>query len=224
MSSHWDNLAAATDGVLTPQDFESAAYRLLTEQCLYYSDQRSRSAYGIVERYEKDMARVLAPLGITLKVNRVGHYAVAIPIHAKSIPASAAQTLFALVLRGVFESMATTGYISEAGEVHVDLYELHDKYRLMTGKEFPATGEFHNLMRTMQRWGIARKLTEDEASGAGGTDGDGIAIRPGIIEVLGETALRRLAMLQEVKASGQDVTADTVESDEEENEVSDEAA
>lgn len=110
MSSHWDNLSAATDGLITPQDFESAAYRLVAEQCLYYSDQRSRTAYGIVERYEKEMAKVLAPLGITLKVNRVGHYAVAIPLHAKAVPASAAQTLFALVLRGIFESMATAGY------------------------------------------------------------------------------------------------------------------
>jgi len=224
MSSHWDNLSAATDGLITPQDFESAAYRLVAEQCLYYSDQRSRTAYGIIERYEKEMAKVLAPLGITLKVNRVGHYAVAIPIHAKAVPASAAQTLFALVLRGIFESMATAGYISEVGEVHVDLYDLHDKYRLMTGKEFPAVGEFHNLMRTMQRWGIARKLSEDEASGAGGTDGDGIAIRPGILEVLGETALRRLAMLQEAKASGHDTVAGTGESDDEDSEVTDEAA
>lgn len=224
MSSHWDNLSAATDGLITPQDFESAAYRLVAEQCLYYSDQRSRTAYGIVERYEKEMAKVLAPLGITLKVNRVGHYAVAIPIHAKAVPASAAQTLFALVLRGIFESMATAGYISEVGEVHVDLYDLHDKYRLMTGKEFPAVGEFHNLMRTMLRWGIARKLNEDEASGAGGTDGDGIAIRPGILEVLGETALRRLAMLQEAKASDHDTVAGTGESDNEDSEVIDEAA
>lgn len=223
MSSHWDNFSAATEGLITPQDFESAAYRLVAEQCLYYSDQRSRSAYGIVERYEKEMAKVLAPLGITLKVNRVGHYAVAIPIHAKAVPVSAGQTLFALVLRGIFESMATAGYISEVGEVHVDLYDLHDKYRLMTGKEFPAVGEFHNLMRTMQRWGIARKLSEDEASGAGGTDGDGIAIRPGILEVLGETALRRLAMLQEVKSSDHDSVAGTGESDED-SEVIDEAA
>lgn len=222
MSSHWDTLSAATDGQLTPQDFEAAAYRLVAEQCLYYSDARSRTAYGIVERYEREMSKVLAPLGITLKVNRVGHYAVAIPIHAKALPASAAQTLFALVLRGVFESMATAGYVSEAGEVHIDLYELHDKYRLMTGKEFPAVGEFNNLMRTMQRWGIARKLSEDEASGAGGTDGDGIAIRPGILEVLGETALRRLAMLQDVKARGQDAAAG--ESEEGESEAVDEAA
>lgn len=224
MSSYWDNLSAATDGLITPQDFESAAYRLVAEQCLYYSDQRSRTAFGIVERYEKEMAKVLAPLGITLKVNRVGHYAVAIPIHAKAVPASAAQTLFALVLRGIFESMATGGFISEVGEVHVDLYDLHDKYRLMTGKEFPAVGEFHNLMRTMQRWGIARKLNEDEASGAGGTDGDGIAIRPGILEVLGETALRRLAMLREAKASDHDTVARTGESDNEDSEVIDEAA
>ena len=68
MSSHWDNLSAATDGLITPQDFESAAYRLVAEQCLYYSDQRSRTAYGIVERYEKEMATVLAPRGITVNL------------------------------------------------------------------------------------------------------------------------------------------------------------
>jgi hypothetical protein len=225
MNSYWDALSAACDGAITPQDFESAAYRLVTEQCLYYHDHRSRTAYGIVEHYEKELAKALAPLGLVLKVNRIAHYAVAIPTHTRATPASAAQTLFALVLRGVFETMATAGYVNDAGEVHIDVFELHDKYRLMTGKEFPGVGEFRGLMRVMQRWGIARELGDDEASGAGDLACGGIAIRPGIIEVLGETALRRLALWQASKTSNQEAgDTDEVPNTAEEREVSDEAA
>lgn len=132
-------------------------------------------------------------------MNRALRYVVAIPRHAKTTLATVSQTLFALVLRGIYEESARVGLLSEEGEVLCDLIELTEKYRLMTGRELPAKGEFDTLMRTAKRWGIARRLDDDESSanlyGADSQVG-GIAIRPAMVDVLGEAALQRLVSWQ----------------------------
>ena len=61
----------------------------------------------------------------------------AVPCHAKTTLATVSQTLFALVLRGIYEESARVGYLSEEGEVLCDLIELTEKYRLMSGRETP---------------------------------------------------------------------------------------
>ena len=199
MSDHWNYLAERSDDLYTSEDFETAAYRLVSEQVLYHADQRSRVVYGIIDQYEREFSKALAPLGIILSVNRQLRYVSAIPQHAKSTPATVPQTLFALVLRGIYEESARAGFLTEAGEVVCDLIELGEKYRLMTGRELPTKGEFDSLMRTAKRWGIARRLDSDGSIAPNpSTDCQlgGIAIRPGITDVLGEAALRRLAIWQ----------------------------
>lgn len=84
--------------------------------------------------------------------------------------------------------------MNEHGEISCDLVELAEKYRLAAGRDLPGKGEFDSLMRTMQRWGIARKGEEtgpedDECAGQPYT----VVIRPAIADVLGEAALNRLA-------------------------------
>lgn len=195
MSDYWDTLAARSNGLYVSEDFESVAYRLISEQVLYHSDQRSRMAYTLAELYEREMEKVLSPFGIHLQINRSMRYVVAIPSHAKTTMATVSQTLFTLVLRGIYEESARVGYLSEDGEVFYDLVELGEKYRLMTGRELPAKGEFDALMRMAKRWGIARHLDDVETGSSGfGADGQvgGIAIRPAIVDVLGEAAMQRL--------------------------------
>lgn len=63
MSDYWDTLAARSNGLYASEDFESVAYRLISEQVLYYSDQRSRVAYTLAEQYEREMEKALTPLG-----------------------------------------------------------------------------------------------------------------------------------------------------------------
>lgn len=196
MSQSWEGPAAATEGAHTADEFEAAAYRLVAEQVLYHADRNSRTAYWMVDRFEREFRQALAPLGIDVAVNRQLRYACALPRHAKTGTASTAQTLLALVLRGIYDEYARTGQMNDYGEVVCDLVELAEKYRMATGRELPTKGEFDNLMRTMQRWGIARRseetevdIDENEAQG----QPYAVVIRPAIADVLGEAALARLA-------------------------------
>lgn len=196
MSNFWEALASRLDGVYVAEDFETAAYRLVSEQVIYHSDRSSRVSYSIVDLYEREFNKVLAPLGVSLTVNRQLRYVVAQPQHARASTATVAQTLFALVLRGLYEEGARAGDLSEEAEVTIDYIELQEKYRLMTGRDLPPKGELDSLLRAARRWGIARRLDDDDSTGLTllqEQSVSGIAIRPAIVDVLGETALMRLA-------------------------------
>jgi len=204
MSQYWESLASRTDGQHTSEELEMAAYRLAVEQVLYYADRHSRTAYWMVERYEREFRQALAPLGIDVQVNRQLRYAYALPKHAKAGAASIAQTVFALVLRAIYDESVSGGQLTEDGEVVCDLVELAEKYRLMCGKDLPTKGKLDGLMETMKRWGIARRSEE-----RGLDDNDDLAgqpyaviIRPAIADVLGEAALARLAQFRAVAFTG----------------------
>lgn len=222
----WEDLASRLDGIYTVEDFEIAAYRLVAEQVIYHSDRSSRVTYDILNLYEREFGKVLAPLGVSLSVNRQLRYITALPRHAKAGTATVAQTLFALVLRGLFDEGVRAGGLTEDGEVLCDYIELQEKFKLMTGRDLPTRGELDTLLRSAKRWGIARRL-EDEDSGQLGPQlepfAGGVAIRPAIVDVLGETALIRLAQWG---AARDEALADGAagESDEENQGMNDEAA
>lgn len=194
-SSPWENLAARSNGLHVIDDFEAASYRLAVEQVLYHADRGSRTAYYVVERYERDIKDALAPLGVDVHVNRQLRYAYAIPRHGRSGNATTQQTVFALVLRMVYEDSAKVGDLTDDGEVICDLLELDEKYRMLTGRELPGKGDLDSLIRNMRRWGIARLSTEQDDIGEEGLRDQpyAIVIRPAIVDILGETALQRLS-------------------------------
>lgn len=217
-SLFWENVASRSDGIVTGDDLEAAAYRLVTEQVLYHSDRQSRLAYGLIVQYERDFRQALAPLGVTLEINSQLRYAYGRPQHIKAGAASVAQTRLALVLRAIYDESARQGQFSDDGEVACGLVELSEKYRLMTGLELPGKGEFGALLRALKRWGIARQSDDaDLDSGASFT----VVIRPAIADILGETALMRLAQW-----SAPDVEVDEAgaEPAQEEEEFADEAS
>ena len=192
----WEDLANRLDGIYTVEDFETAAYRLVAEQVIYHSDRNSRVTYAIVDLYEREFDKVLAPLGVSLYINRQLRYATAQPRHAKAATATVAQTLFALVLRGLYDEGVRAGGLTEDGEILCDYIELQEKFRLMTGRDLPARGELDTLLRAAKRWGIARRLEDDDSTHLNPLQeqsAGGVAIRPAIVDVLGETALLRLA-------------------------------
>ena len=192
----WEDLASRLDGIYTVEDFETAAYRLVAEQVIYHSDRSSRVTYGILELYEREFAKVLAPLGVSLSINRQLRYVTAHPRHAKAGTATVAQTLFALVLRGLYDEGVRAGGLTEDGEVLCDYIELQEKFHLMTGRDLPTRGELDTLLRYAKRWGIARRLEDDDSghlTPLQEQSAGGVAIRPAIVDVLGETALIRLA-------------------------------
>lgn len=224
----WEDVASRLDGVYTVEDFETAAYRLVAEQVIYHSDRSSRVTYAILDLYEREFAKVLAPLGVSLSINRQLRYATALPRHAKAGTATVAQTLFALVLRGLYDEGVRAGGLTEDGEVLCDYIELQEKFHLMTGRDLPTRGELDTLLRFAKRWGIARRL-EDDDSGHLTTlqeqSAGGVAIRPAIVDVLGETALTRLAQWGAARdeAHGDGATGESVAIEDNQG-VNDEAA
>lgn len=200
MSQYWESLASRTDGQHTSEELEMAAYRLAVEQVLYYADRHSRTAYYMIERYEREFRQALAPLGIDVQVNRQLRYAYALPKHAKAGAASIAQTVFALVLRAIYDESASTGQLTDDGEVVCDLVELAEKYRLMSGKDLPTKGKLDSLMETMKRWGIARKSEDQGLDDSDDMVGQpyAVIIRPAIADMLGEAALARLVQFRTV--------------------------
>ena len=193
---NWEDLASRLDGIYTVEDFETAAYRLVAEQVIYHSDRSSRVTYAILDLYEREFAKVLTPLGMSLSINRHLRYITALPRHAKAGTATVSQTLFALVLRGLYDEGVRAGGLTEDGEVLCDYIELQEKFHLMTGRDLPTRGELDTLLRSAKRWGIARRLEDDDSGNLNALQeqsAGGVAIRPAIVDVLGETALIRLA-------------------------------
>lgn len=215
MSRYWEAIAARTDGQNTAEEFESAAYRLVSEQVLYHADKQSRVAYWLVERYTKDFIQALEPLGIDVEVNTLLRYVFAKPRHAKSGTASVTQTLLALVLRSIYDESARVGQQNDNGEVICDLVELDEKYRLATGRELPSKMEFDALIRQFKRWGIAKMADEQNLESMDGDDDSKlyVLIRPAIVDVLGDAALQRLGHWAQSK-SVTDATNNEPESEE----------
>lgn len=194
--SFWANAVEATKNVVTEDEFEAAANRLVTEQVLYAADRGSKVAYGLIREFERDFKRALEPLGYVVRVNSQLRYACAIPKHAKTSPVSVDQTLLALVLRKIFDEETRSGHHDENGEVACDLVTLEVKYKQLTGgRELATGGKLAALMQWMRRWGLAR--IADEEGDLPEHDADQpyvVIIRPGIAEVLGEAALARIAL------------------------------
>ena len=193
----WDNAVAASDNTVEADEFEAAAYRLLAEQVIYDADRGSHVAYTLIRDFEREFKRALDPLGLTLKVNSNLRYACAIPRHAKSATATVEQTLLALVLRSIYDEEARAGRCDENGDVTYNLIDLGNHYKQTTsGRDLPMAGPLRVLMRTMQRWGIAKTIDIDDPLPAVAQP-FAVVIRPGIADVLGETALQRLALFSQ---------------------------
>lgn len=102
----------------------------------------------------------------------------------------------ALVLLSIYEESGRAGRLNDDSEVICDLVELGEKYRVSTNRQMPIAGKLDELMRTMKRWGIARTMADEQYEPQDQEERDQpfvVAIRPGIMDVLNETALVRLA-------------------------------
>jgi hypothetical protein len=188
MKRSWNTLSQASNGLYTVQDFERAAYRLVTEQVLYASDRSARVAYHLIEAHLEDFRSALEPLGVVLERNAHYRYVVALPLHGEGAPVSLEETILLLILRHRYDQAMRQGQIEDLGEVVVDLPELQEAYPAFAGRQMPEVGALRLLARTLKRWGVCR-LVE--------TEGDDLQpfhllVRPAIVEVVGEHWLQRL--------------------------------
>ena len=183
--SHWERLAAQSQ-THAESDYQKAGYRLVMEQVLYAADPRSRLAYELIVRHRKDYDALLAQLGMTITHNPHMGYLVATPNQYVAEKMRLAETRLALVLRRLYDDkMHATEIVS--GEAFVDMIELERAYKDLLNRELPATALLNEQLQAMKRYGIARlEDTNDEQRRE-------VVIRPGIVDVLGETALLQLA-------------------------------
>ncbi len=183
--SRWERLAAQGQ-TYAESDYQKAGYRLVMEQVLYASDPRSRLAYELVVKHRKEYDALLADLGMAITHNPHMGYVVATPSQYVADKMRLAETRLALVLRRLYDDrMHATEIV--AGEAFVDMIELERAYKDLLDRELPARTLLEEQLQAMKRYGIARlEETRDEQRIQ-------VVIRPGIVDVLGETALLQLA-------------------------------
>lgn len=183
--SHWERFASQSQ-TYAETDYQKAGYRLVMEQVLYAGDPRSRLAYELIVRHRKDYDTLLAQLGMTITHNPHMGYVVATPSQYVAEKMRLAETRLALVLRRLYDDkMHATEIV--AGEAFVDMIELERAYKDLLNRELPAMAVLNEHLQAMKRYGIVRlEETHDEQRLQ-------VAIRPGIVDVLGETALLQLA-------------------------------
>lgn len=188
MKRSWATLSQLSGGMYVPQDFERAAYRLVTEQVLYAADRRSRSAYHLVETYLTDFAGALEPLGIRLERNAHYRYVIALPSHGEGIPVTLEETLLVLVLRQRYDFAMRQGQVEDQGEVLVELAELQEAWQQMTGRAMPDTSSLRALLRSLRRWSLCREIDSEPDD----PQPFQIMVRPAIVEIAGPQWLQRL--------------------------------
>ena len=183
--SHWERLAAQSQTHIE-SDYQKAGYRLVMEQVLYARDARSRVAYELIVKHRKDYDALLAQLGMTITHNPHMGYLVATPNQYVSEKMRLAETRLALVLRRLYDDrMHATEIV--AGEAFVDMIELERAYKDLLNRELPAKASLEDQLQALKRYGIVRlEETRDEQRLQ-------VVVRPGIVDVLGETALLQLA-------------------------------
>lgn len=183
--SHWERLATQSQ-IHAESDYQKAGYRLVMEHVLYASDSRSRTVYELIVRHRKEYDALLAQLGMTITHNPHMGYVVATPSQYVADKMRLSETRLALVLRRLYDDKMHVAEIV-GGEAFVDMIELERAYKDLLNRELPASSALNEQLQAMKRYGIARlEDTHDEQR-------QQVVIRPGIVDVLGETALLQLA-------------------------------
>lgn len=188
MKRSWTTLSQLSGGLYVPQDFERAAYRLVTEQVLYASDRGSKNAYHLIETWFADFAAALEPLGVRLERNAHYRYVVALPAHGDGTAVTLEQTLLLLVLRQRYDAAMRDGQIEDQGEALVELPELQEAYRNLTGRPMPEIGPLRETLRALRRWSVLRLLDPEPDD----PQPFRILVRPAIVEIVGAQWLQRL--------------------------------
>ena len=182
----WERLAEQSNNMYLPADFEKAAYQLSVEQVLYESDRLSKVSYALILKHLPHYRDLLGRFGVVLTHNAFHAYLAAVPMHHVAEKMRLSETRLALVLRRLYDDRMRAADIID-GEAFIALEELERAYRELLQRDLPERGEVRELAGAMKRYGIARlEETEDLQRFQ-------IVVRPGITDVLGESALHQLA-------------------------------
>lgn len=154
----WQTASERSGGLQLPQDYERAAYRLITQQVLTAADASTRRDYHLVADHIGDFEEALAPLAVTLRHNAQFEYVVAIPRQVlRQRSASKATTLLVLVLAELYHRVRIDGQEDDFGQAAIELPDLQEAYQARTGREFPPTTELRAQLGELERWGVAKR-------------------------------------------------------------------
>ena len=183
--ANWERLAEQSQ-THEVADYQKAGYLLMTKQVLYASDRTSRATYDLIVKHLAAYRDLLGQLGMVVVHNASMSYLVATPNQYVAEKMRLEETRLALVLRRLYDDkMHATEIV--AGEAFIDMIELERAYKDLLNRELPVTAALNEQLQAMKRYGIARlEDTNDEQR-------QQVVIRPGIVDVLGETALLQLA-------------------------------
>ncbi len=202
MKSPWTRLAQQGDGTYAVEDFERAAYKLMTDQVLYGHERGSRHLYHLVEAHLGEFTAVFEPFGVRLQRNPHHRYIIAQPLHGDGQKLRLDETLLLLVLRHRYDNAMREGQVEEHGDVAVELPELQEAYQALVQRPMPETTALRQLAQVLKRWSLVQ-VDEEEADAH---QPFRIIIRPAICEVLGEQWLQRLRQHQADDGSDADET------------------
>jgi hypothetical protein len=182
----WERLAEQSNNIYLPADFEKAAYQMVVEQVLYETDRLSKVSYALILKHQTHYRELFARLGLSLTHNAFHAYLTVIPAHYVAEKMRLAETRMALVLRRLYDDKMRGADVTD-GEAYITLEELERAFRELLKRDLPERGDVRELALAMKRYGIARiEETEDVQRFQ-------IVVRPGITDVLGESALHQLA-------------------------------
>jgi len=183
---NWERQAEQSCGLYAVSDFEQAGYRLVAEQVIYGTDQRSKKIYELLARNLETYRKLLGAIGLEVLHNEYHSYVTAIPRVAVATKMRQGHARLALVLRKFYDERAQSASL-ENGEAIVSLEEIEVVYREQLKVALPGVVELRELVADLRRYGIARLCDADDGQPFA------IAVRPAIVDVLGEAALHRLA-------------------------------
>ncbi len=129
MSQYWESPADRSDRQYTSDELELTAYRLVVEQVLYYADRHSRTAFWMIEAYEREFRRGPS----TTRYRRSGEPPVTLCLRGAQARQGRCRRrsrngLCAGTAR-IYDEAASTGQLTDDGEVVCDLVELAEKYQ-----------------------------------------------------------------------------------------------
>lgn len=182
---NWERVAEQHQ-LFSADDLRRAGYRLVMDQVIYGSDTRSRTTYEILIKFLGSYRELLGSLGMTVIHNPHMSYVVAVPNQYVAEKMRLSETRLALVLRSLYnDKMYATEIV--AGEAHVTIHDLEAAYKDLMKKELPDNALLRDILLALKRYGLLRlEEAHDEQPFT-------VVVRPGIVDVLGETALLQLA-------------------------------
>lgn len=200
MPKNWERYAQEDEIYRSESDYQSAAYQLVTEQVLYESDRRQRTAFHIVNRHRGAFKEAVALFGLELVFNDDYRYCAAVPREVRMTPLPVQDTLLILVMRLMFHDRAVRGEL-DMGRAVVSIEDLMATYKGKTARDLPSSaGELRAALDGLRRCGLARAIDSEEGS----EQPFDVAILPAIAELVNEAAASRLAGFLEASSADVD--------------------